>query len=148
MPQITLSIDGLKSISKRLNQLIDNVEDMEPVFERIGQYMQGSVQNRILRQKRSPDGDPWAPLKPSTIKRKGGRSSILFDTGALAYGIYMSDVDGEHVTVSTGPNTPYGYWMQNGTKDGKVPARPYMGISSENVRRITRLISDHITKGG
>lgn len=64
---------------------------------------------------------PWAPLAPSTIRRKG-HDKILYDTGRLRDSISIGEVTPSSATVGT--DAPYAPYHQFGTK--KMVARPFI----------------------
>ena len=72
------------------------------------------------------DGDPWAPLSPSTLAaraRKGTGSkfyaAILRDTGVLFNSLY-AEVSSDEIVIGT--NTEYARYHHEGTS--RMPARP------------------------
>ena len=71
----------------RLQAMVDRMDNRRPFFNEVGQLLADSTRARF-REQRGPDGQPWEPLKPSTIKarQRRGRSkiSILRESGALA----------------------------------------------------------------
>lgn len=147
MPDIRVDLRK-GELKSRLSQLARRIDNPEELMSEIGDYMVRSTQNRILRQKVDPDGNAWAPLAESTVARKG-HSSILFETGDLARSIKV-DRHGKTFTVITS-DVEYADYMQEGFthwKSGKrVPARPFMGVSDANNRRIVRMIRNYIEHG-
>lgn len=69
---------------------------------------------------------PWAPLAPSTIKRKG-HDKLLYDTGRLRDSITLGEVTPSSATVGT--DAPYAPFHQFGTK--KMAARPFIPAGSD-----------------
>lgn len=53
-----------------------------------------------------PYGKPWAPLKASTVRRKGGNAVILYRTGSLGAGSYALNTGGRLV-IRYGPAAQY-----------------------------------------
>ena len=72
---------------RKLRALVALMDRKRPFFEDVGNLLVASV-GRRFRAQRAPDGTPWTPLKPATIKAraKRGRSkiAILRETGRLA----------------------------------------------------------------
>jgi phage gpG-like protein len=88
--------------------------------------------------------DSWAPLKPSTIKRKG-HDRILYETGALRASLVTVGGPGNihEVTPSTllfGTSDQKALYHQEGTR--KMPARPPVGVSEENIDKLVDQIAD------
>lgn len=82
------------------------------------------------------------------LAKSGGQYSILQDTGALKKSIQAATVGKYNVTVYTKLHSKDGYYYpavhQFGSKDGKVPARPFMLWQDEDVRMIKRLLINHL----
>lgn len=82
---------------KKLRAMVQLMGRKRPFFEDVGNLLVASI-GRRFRAQRAPDGTPWAPLKPATIKarKRRGRSkiSILRETGRLAGSInYQASED-------------------------------------------------------
>ncbi|PZO64594.1 MAG: phage virion morphogenesis protein [Paracoccus denitrificans] len=69
-----------------LRRLLDRLDRRQPFFAEVGQKLADSTRARF-RSQTAPDGTPWTPLRPATIKARlrSGRAaiSILRETGAL-----------------------------------------------------------------
>lgn len=132
--------------SERLEELLDRYDDMGEVMDDIADYMVRSIQNRILRLKRDPKtGQRWQPLAESTIRKKG-HSSILFDSGELARSVEVTNVEDDGFVVAA--EADHASYMQFGTTGRRaVPARPFIGFSETNKRRIQRMMTDYLADG-
>ena len=122
-------------------------------------FAQKELEKRMLKrtQKRfldevDPDGKPWEPLALSTIKRKGF-DTILIRTGHMARDIQIvkgATANGPGTTrVNTGagfsigtPNTPYAKHHQNGQPSKNIPARPFLGITNDDIRSLLRMVTN------
>lgn len=147
MPSVRINIDT-RLFSARLNEMLRSIGSMEEVWQDAAQYMVNSTRNRILRQKVSPSGEAWAPLSEVTIELKG-HDRALFHTGELARSIEVTSSGPDGFTVAA--QAEHASYMQNGVKrtggfipNKRVPARPFMGFSEANKRRISRMLRDHI----
>jgi phage gpG-like protein len=69
-----------------------------------------------------PYGRPWTPLKPSTVKRKGGDTRILRETDRMLDSLQIKPMSGAGLSITLDP--PYAAFHQVGTKD--MPARPIL----------------------
>ena len=67
-----------------------------------------------------PYGQPWAPLKPSTVKRKGGDTRILKRSDVMLDELSIRPSQGAGLTLTFG--AAYAAFHQLGTKD-MVPRR-------------------------
>jgi phage virion morphogenesis protein len=155
MPSLSVRLDqaDLSRINRRISHLLQAAENLEPVWQKAAEYMVRATKNRILREKRDPRGERWAALSEVTKELKGS-DSILFETGSLARGIQILDVSHDGFMVTS--EAPHSSWMQRGKarqtgfikSNRPVPARPFMGFSDENVRRISKMVRDYINNGG
>lgn len=110
---------------RNLDDLLARMGNPRPFFESVGIALVGSTLRRFKAQVR-PDGAPWTPLKPATIKarQKRGRSAIaiLRESGDLA-GSIISQVEEDGVRIGSAGDIPYARIHQSGGTVQK-PARP------------------------
>ena len=94
-------------LRQALAGLSGSARDLSRPMDDIGRMLMSSIDARFERQA-DPDGRPWAPLKPSTIKdrqRKGyGPREILTRSRRLRQSI-TREADASSVTVGT--HIPY-----------------------------------------
>lgn len=99
------------------------------------------------------EGPGWAPLAPSTIKRRrqgrarfGGMSvRKLRDSGEMHGSVTAVTHPKGHRVVTedraeVGTNLKRGHWHQEGTP--RMPARPFMRIRQEDIPQIENTIAD------
>ncbi len=141
-----------------LAQLRDRVEDLTPLMDEIGSGLVTSTGRRFEDQA-GPDGQPWPSLAESTIlQRLGGKGraftkkgehtarskrllggmKILQDQRRLEQSITHEPGRDQ---VEVGSNLVYAAIHQFGGEAGRgkaatIPARPYLGIDSEDEREI------------
>ena len=109
---IVIKIDDA-AVKEALNDLGRRMANPSPVMKIIGEYMIRSTEERFNRQGPAPDGTPWAPLKPGTLRRKK-HSKILTESGALRGGIHYQLLGRNGVRIGTGMNIPYAAIQQLG----------------------------------
>jgi phage gpG-like protein len=156
MANVAVRLDAadLAKLSKRISDLLHDTLDLTSVMEDAAQYMKRSTVNRILRSKTSPEGERWEALSDVTIALKGHDRS-LFASGELAAGIYVEEITPDGFVIAA--DSDHASYMQNGVAVVKgafkskrpmpqIPARPFMGFSDENVRRISKMIRDHLAE--
>lgn len=82
----------------RLHQLVKLMDQRRPFFAAVGEQLLASA-GRNFKAQSTPDGTPWVPLKPATIKARTrrGRSkiSILRERGMLAGSLNYQATDDE-----------------------------------------------------
>ncbi|TYO65521.1 phage virion morphogenesis protein [Bradyrhizobium hipponense] len=154
MAGLKLDVDDhdFRRLTRRIGDLLHDVLEMHTVYAQAAEYMKRSTENRLLRSKTSPDGERWEALRDVTVNLKG-HDTILFETGELANSIQIGDVSNDGFELIS--NAPHASFMQEGIKrtrgmikNKKVPARPFMGFSEENKRRIALMIRDYLAHGG
>lgn len=99
-----------------LNDLIDRLAELEGIPSRISREVSDGINAEIKREFDSgsdPYGRPWAPLLPSTVRRKGGDRRILRRTDALSAQTVARPTSGAGVEVTS---LDYGQHHQTGTQ--------------------------------
>jgi phage gpG-like protein len=150
--------------SEGLEELARALMDLTPVWADIGEDLLASHQDRIARGLQ-PDGQPFAPRSPTTIKRyeKLGLSygAPLNQSGDMRLGLhYTTSPDalelgsgaiqaavmhfgakkgafGSHQGKGFGGTTP-----TVSLPWGDIPARPFLGLSDEDQDAITAAVGE------
>lgn len=133
--------------------------DMSPVMDHLGKNLVASTKDRFPTG-RAPDGSRWAPKSPTTMERYGARRSNRVDprplfgpTGLLSQQIFH---EANATEVSWGSNLIHSAVMQFGAAKGQfgqmangspipwgnIPARPFIGVSTEDEAMIVEILSD------
>lgn len=133
--------------SESLEQIKERSQDMSTVFGDIGEYLRLSHQDRWQAQIAS-DHRPWLPLSPkyaaSEAKLKSkGPDKILTFSGHLKDLHYQTSKQ----QLRLGTNKDYGAAHQFGSSTKGIPARPFLGISTEDRTEIMRLLRVFIAEG-
>lgn len=96
-----------------------------------------------------PDGTPWAPLKPYTIQKKG-HSIILRETWELMNSLTGLSATSVRSTTPTmlefGTNRPWAWVNQDGDQRGRIPARPFVGMSDQGMTDVVDLMADAVVQ--
>lgn len=148
-----------RSVLEAFNRLLATGQDPRPQLDTIGDDLANNIRLRI-RESRSPDGSPFAPLSPVTIARRrgGGKGAKpLLDTGRFANGI-SHRVDANSVEVGT--NAIQGPMLHFGAAKGafgrtsrgapipwgNVPARPWLGVSVDDRAGMLEVFAEAIQR--
>lgn len=135
--RITVSHD-LSRIAQSLSRLSGRLTgSLEEPLRAIGGILESSTRRRIAETKTAPDGKRWADVSPATAQAKNGRGGILVDHGNLLASITH---EASAKSVITGSIMGYSVYVQEGTKT--MPARPFLGLSSQDYQDIDDLMSD------
>ena len=124
-----MKITGIEELQERLEGRVERLKNPMPIYQVLSQDVLAAISDCFDKEE-SPDGVSWAPLKPSTLKRKrAGSTKILQDKGILRLS-FLANVSNEGFSITTG--VPYAKWHQEGTS--KMPARPFMPIGKNGER--------------
>lgn len=153
-----IEITGLEAVQRKLKGLAELGCNTEPLMHTIGNVIANSIKDSFEDEK-SPFGQKWAALKPSTVaqkKRKGKSDKILRRDGYLA-DKWVVDATSKRVIVSNNSKHKgfaYGLVHQFGThKAGRsknifIPARPFLPVnkSGKLQRDIQKIIKTEMIK--
>ncbi len=105
---------------------------MRRKLARIEEYAKWILEdiNRNLEEGKGLNNMTVAPLKESTIKKKGS-SRLFVDKGILLAGITMQKMDDKYFKIFD--SSKEGYFVQSGLSKGNTP-RVFFGIS-ENIKK-------------
>ena len=142
MARITTRLEGTEEVHRLLRDLKAVVGDLTPAFRSIGETLLNSTRARFTSE-RAPDGAPWAPLDPRTIRRKKNADKILTEHGELR-GTLTYDA-GPHELVVGSPEK-YAATHQFGDESRNIPARPFLGLSAADRDKIERIVRDRLAK--
>lgn len=172
---ISIEIDDaqVRALLVRLRDRVGEA-GMRPALKEIGERLTESTKQRF-ETSTAPDGSRWAPNAESTLlavmrhATGGGRGGMLgqrgatrapaikalagkrplVDTKELANGIHHQLIPGG-VVVGTdrmwGNGDTVGAAVhQFGSKNGRIPARPFLGLSDGDRSTILAIIERHLT---
>jgi phage virion morphogenesis protein len=149
------------TVDKALQKTAGKLSNLKPVFGSIGEYMLRATRSRFDAQA-DPNGRPWAPLRPATIKAKERRkfgtatrtkrgrliaktkanpTDILHDTFTLRDTINYQ-ADGQKVLI--GSPLIKARSLQLGYPKRNLPARPFLGVSKADEREIVDIVKDFL----
>lgn len=109
--------------------------------------------NRARQEaEKAPDGTPWKPLSPLTLKRKKSRSKMLVEHGDLLRTGFCYQVHGDTLTIGTSDRK--GKFHQFGvrphdTKRGHhpgMPARRFVGFPENDKWLASEVLRDHLDR--
>ena len=135
-----------RTLPRRLRQLRKDLEDRVEAHRAAGQLqVQRIIQN--VRAGRGPDGNQLRPLSQSTLddrRRRGvGGTTPLIDTGQMinSLRVFVRQTTRESITEirPTGRQVVKAAAHQQGLG---VPARPWLGINTTEVREHRRIFVD------
>lgn len=154
MAGATLSVSLTDANVKRaLQALAVRTVNLEPAFKEFGSYEVTSTQHRI-EEEHDPDGKRWPELRPSTQLARRGRSRSIRGGEHM---LRVSNLLFQSLTylasqfeLAVGSNRIYAALQQlGGTPDmppgpAHVPARPYLGLSSDDQEELGIILLEHL----
>lgn len=144
---VQLKVDVQDQFGPALRKLMLRTGNIDGVLDEIGSSLETSTQQRFEAEQ-DPQGNGWVEHAQSTKKKRGSGASILRDEVDL-YDSLTHEVQGSSVAVGT--NRIYGRIHQLGGQAGRnlattIPARPYLGLSTDDEKEIGAILSDWLNK--
>jgi phage virion morphogenesis protein len=136
--KMTIGVDS-SEFSEAFNAINQKFGDLTPAMRIIAFYGENKIRKSFATET-DPTGKPWLPSQRKL--KRGGKTLTL--TGALA-----SSTSSRYSATSAtwGTNRPqYDYMHQFGSETNHLPARPFIGITPEDVKKITEIIMDYVEK--
>jgi phage virion morphogenesis protein len=129
-------------VQQALSRVARIASDARPLFTEIGSALEASTRERF-DQGKGPDGVAWVDLKPATRRRKRN-PKILVERGDLLASIGF-EAGPDFVQIVAGP-TQYAATHQFGRPDAGIPARPYLGLSEDDMKEIDEAAGDYVAR--
>jgi phage virion morphogenesis protein len=158
--KIEVEISGFERAARVLDHL--SALDIHDLLDQVGETIETQIRYRLKIQKVGPQGEPWPELSPKyeAWKQKHSRGELLELHGKLIDTVQHRVSDDK---LEVGSDRDYASAMHFGfvaegafakaisekyasSVVGGIPARPYMGLSDENVDEIEKVIDAWINK--
>ncbi|MDU7778697.1 MAG: phage virion morphogenesis protein [Aeromonas sp.] len=157
---------------QRLLDTLGRSDHKAELLESIGAVVESQTRRRISDEKTAPDGSAWTPWSAAYQKTRHGNQSLLQGEGALldsieyqvqrnnvrvgsalAYaGVHQDGFSGQvqvpahirRITQAFGKALKFPVYSSVGgfTRQMEMPARPYLGLSSDNQTELLAVIGD------
>lgn len=163
---ITIEIDN-RSVLDALGQLAGRVDNLAPALSEIGERLTETTQARF-NTSTAPDGQRWKQNAPATILGYlGGKAGVYGKTGKItkkgmgyaqnkktlvASGLLQDSIHWQLIPdgVAVGTDRFADAWdsgaavHQFGSINGKIPARPFLGVSDDDERTILDIVAGYL----
>lgn len=113
------------------------------LYQVLGSELESQTRRRIAEEKSAPDGENWDEWSEAYAARRPKRGGLLDLDGGLVESIAF-EVTGDAIVV--GSNLVYALVHQEGFDKKNIPARPYLGVSDENLEDLGQLVIDFIER--
>lgn len=132
-----------------LNGLAKRTQDMRPAFQDLGEYFIESTKRRFST-KTAPDGTSWKDNSQVTIDGKGKNDPLIGESRRLSNEIHYR---AGSTSLEWGSSLVYAGMQQNGGLKaayphlwGDIPARPFLGLSSEDEAMALEILQEHLAE--
>lgn len=140
---LVVDLSGIDRLGKRLERLARI--DRRPLLDDIGAAVETQARRRIEEEKEGPQGEVWPEWSERYEKTRHANHRLLESEGdlmdSIGYAIYL---DGSGVEV--GSNLVYAATHQFGDEDRNIPARPYLGLSDDNMAELEDIVDRFIDR--
>lgn len=148
---IVVTVDD-KAVHEALKRLADRGANLRPVLDEIGEHLLETTQHRFS-ERQGPDGEAWPAVSAKYAARKAAgkatrekgdaRTRDPADLLLLTHHLFDNmarQTDANSVTVGS----PEVYAATHQFGRGAIPARPFLGASTDDLRAILGLLQDHL----
>jgi phage virion morphogenesis protein len=140
---IQLQISNSAEVKAAFEALQAKLADLTPVFQDIGESMLNRTRERF-RSQTAPDGSPWAALSPDYAKRKKKNKDKILTLSGNLRGLLNYQAGPRSVRIGT--PLKYGAAHQFGRPEIKLPARPFLGLSTSDEQELLEILNDHLQR--
>lgn len=132
-----------------LNGLMKRAGDVRPALQDMGEHFIESTKRRFAT-KTAPDGSTWRGNAPVTEARKGKNDPLIDESRRLANEIHYRPTAN---SLEWGSSLVYAGMQQFGGLKaayphlwGNIPARPFLGMSSEDEAMALEILQEHLAE--
>ncbi len=135
---IHIQIDVAQSLG-RLMDISAALQNPQRLYRVLGETLL-NVHKKRFNEQQSPDGVPWQPISPkSQAKKRKNKNKILIEEGRLRDTLNYKATS---VGVELGSSLVYAGRHHFG--GGGIPARPWVGVNSDNERLLMLKTQNYI----
>jgi len=129
--QVSIELQDLGLTQDKLNQIASEISNTKPLMLKLGNHLY-SIAVDSFEHEKDPSGNPWTPLKESTKKYKT-TAKMLYDEGDMQRNLINRSTSSQAIVGIDSVFSDFSYPVmhQFGSKDGKLPARPFMPIKED-----------------
>lgn len=150
---ITIDVADLKHAEELISRLV-NLDENE-LLTMIGSQGESQTRNRITNEKTAPDGTPWKPnLEGTSILMRSGENLLgtvayIVGNGSVEWGAFWeyAHVHQYGAVIRPKDADKLVFRLKGKTVFAKqvvIPARPFVGISSENETELEDTVTNFL----
>ncbi|MGQ0529997.1 MAG: phage virion morphogenesis protein [Panacagrimonas sp.] len=142
-----------------LKRLVERGQDLRPALGEVGEYLGREMWPKRFRDKRGPDGLPWAPVSELYAKRKrAGTAAQARGDARSASAADLLELTGELMdfpryqfaglnALDFGVNTKWAATHQFGDPARNIPARPFLWLDADDEDEIRQVFVSWLDTG-
>lgn len=134
---------GLKRVAKPIDSLAQI--DRRALMDVVGATIESQTKRRIEDEKTDPEGTRWQAWSEGYAETRHQGNSLLMGAGDLDDSLTHTVLLGADC-VEVGSNLIYAATHQYGDERRNIPARPYLGISSDDEAEIYAVLDDFLER--
>lgn len=158
MAGVTIKLND-EEIRRKLGELQGRAADITPALRDMGEALLNSTRERF-NEMRGPEGHPWKPLSEAYRERKAKNADKILTLHGYLRGTLNYRIEDAGTTLAVGSPLVYAGTMQFGAKKGQfgsmsggrsipwgnIPARPFLGISSDDKSEMLDILKKHLSR--
>jgi phage virion morphogenesis protein len=131
----------------RLEKRIDEIAalDRRALLDAVGFAVENQTRRRIYDEKTGPDGVAWPNWSERYALSRHGNHSLLEGERDLLDSIDYT-VASSGGAVEIGSNLVYAATHQAGDERRNIPARPYLGLSTDDEDELEQVVDDFLAE--
>ena len=135
-----------RRVVDRLIEIQSAGRDLSPAMRSIARILERETHDSFAGE-RAPDGTPWAPLQPATLRQREriGADGPILQVHRMLLRSIQRDAGRDHAAVGT--NLVYAATHQFGREFGRgnpIPARPFLGFTPDTTRELVDAVRRHL----
>ena len=138
---LVIDLRQLLPLRRRLMMLSDL--RLQRLFDILGSELESQTRRRLSSEKTDPDGARWVEWSDAYEAVRPKKGGLLDLDGGLVDSIAF-ETSSDAITV--GSNLVYALVHQEGDEEMGIPARPYLGVSDDNLEDLGQLVVDFIAQ--
>jgi phage gpG-like protein len=147
--RLSVDVFGDVQLDRRLLRFEEHAGDLSPVFEALADDFL-DLEGRQFASEGGFASGGWAPLAPSTVRRRGTAHPILTDSGDLRASLTQRDGKGSVRRISddemfVGTDVDYAQYHQTGTR--RMPRRRPVELRNADRQRWVKAMQRFLTTG-
>lgn len=136
MARFIVETRGIDAVKSALDRIGDGARRRD-LLDLVGGLVASQTRRRLHEEKTGPKGGRWKAWSPDYARTRKSHHSLLINKGYMKDAVTHNLIPGG---VEVGTSVIYGATHQFGR--GRIPARPFLGLSAENRDEVEATVTD------